>query len=236
MHPSRSVNYNETNADMRETLFQSIVEACGKLRGGCDGNIWEEGFRTNALILEEMPAPESRLEVSENTRRLEGFLEVVLRSCFLPQHRLPLPNIVMGVCQRYELESWQQNWFRHMEKYIDSTEYRENQARAFLIPVFKLFNGSLRRTSWFLPTYEVVDWPCVCQVFADRLLEIEYACYLLAGDTVVDIDFVASRRDSGSVRRDPCHVRTRMEEITAHATKLWEDRRPHSRRMGLYIG
>jgi len=141
----------------------------------------------------------------------------------------------MGERRRYKLETWHEKWFRHMEKYLDSTEHREHQARASLIPVFKQFNKLLKRASWFLPIYEVVDWPGVCQVFAERLLTIEYACYLLAGDTAVDISFPASR-DNASVRQELGHVLTRMEEITAHVTKLWEDRRPHRQRMSCYIG
>jgi hypothetical protein len=95
MHPSRSVHHNETNPDLREKLFRSICEACDKLIGEWDENAWEDQFLTQPLSISEVvPASDSRFTVTENMRRFESFLEVVLRSCFLPKHQLPVLNVV----------------------------------------------------------------------------------------------------------------------------------------------
>lgn len=236
IHPSYSVNRNEADAEMRQKLFRSISKACANLREERHDNIWEEQVRMNPTVSEETPESMSRLEVSKNSRCLGNFLEVVLRSCFLPKHRLPASNIVKGVRRRYDLESWQNKWFSHMEESLDSTAHHEDQARAFLIPVFKLINRSLRRTSWFLPIYEVADLPEVCQVFADRLPEIEYACYLLSGDTGADRHFVAGEREHGPAHRDVYDVLTKMDEITERATQLWENTQPHPPRISWYVG
>lgn len=75
-------------------------------------------------------------------------------------------------------------------------------------------------------------------MFADRPLQIEYACYLLAGDTEVDIDWASTddglRHQDGEI--ELCQVLGRMEQITAHATKLWEERRPYPPRIARYVG
>jgi hypothetical protein len=228
MHPSRSVNHNETDADMRKELFQSIIKACYKLRGLDDSHISEEQFRENVLMLEEMLAPLPGSKVPEITKCLERFLEVLLRSCFKPNYILPGPNVWVGTSSRYKLNPWHENWLRHTQKHRNSSEDREDQARALLIPVFKQLNNSFRRSSWFLPIYDVCNWPGFCEVFVGRFHEIEDACYLLAGDTAVDTDFFANGTSNGSEYREQWRsVLAKMEEIIARATKLWDGREPH---------
>ena len=77
-------------------------------------------------------------------------------------------------------------------------------------------------------------------MFTDRISEIEYACYLLAGDTEVEIHRDNGRIDDGLRREDSTvdlrRVLAKKEMITAHATNIWEDRRPHLRWTCLYIG
>jgi hypothetical protein len=240
IHPSRSVNFEKTDAQMRKQLLRSICEACEKLDGRWDEDSWEERFLNGELsIPQAMPASESRFTRSEDTKCVETFLGVILKLCFLPQHRLPSQSIVPRLHCQYHLEHWHEKWFRHMETYRDAIGYPEHQARSLLIPVFKQLNRSFRRNSWFLPAYEV-DWAGVHQAFTDRPLEFEHACYLLTGGTESDMDRAASGVDDGPRHEDGInslgHVLTTMEKITAHAMKLWQNGRPHLLRTHIYIG
>lgn len=228
MHPSCAVNYHEDDLDRRDNLFKSICKACGRLNNEWDDDTPKERFVAHTLRTTEFMS-------AENTECLGGFLDVLLRSCFLPQHQLPSLNILVGQSRHYELKYWHKSWFKHLEKYEDSTSCREHQARAYLIPVFKQLNILFRRTSWFLPIYEVVDWKSVCRVLVDRLSEIESRCYLLAGGTEADTGGTARndrlRRSDGGI--DLWHE---LNRITAHSTRLWEARQPHPVRNSRYLG
>ncbi|KAF2181006.1 hypothetical protein K469DRAFT_692522 [Zopfia rhizophila CBS 207.26] len=237
IHPSHSVNHNKNHAKKRKELLRSICEACEKLNHRWDEGSWEERFLNGELsIPQAVPASESRFTLSKDTKCVESFLEVILILCFPPQYHLPSLSIVPGV-RYYDLQNWHKKWFRHMERYRDATHDLENHARALLIPVFKQLNRSFRRTSWFLPTYEV-DWVSVRRAFTGLPLEFEYACYLLAGDTEGDMDRAASRMENGPEHKDGnnSHVFTRVEKITAHATKHWERGQPHPPRTSHYVG
>jgi len=239
MHPSRSVNHEEANPDMRKELFRSICEACHTLSGTWNEDAWEDDIQNYTSAVSEIGvASASRFTISQNTKRLESFLEVVLRSCFLPVHRLPSINVAKRTHQRYRLEHWHNDWFKHVKEDLSATGNREHQAREFLIRTFEQLNGVFRRISWYRPIYEVVDWPSVCQV-CGRLSEMEYACLLLDGGTEADTDRTTGGMDvkqiQGEGGLDLHYVMTKMEEITARSTKVWNDRRQHQARVGVYL-
>lgn len=210
MHPSRAVNYHEDDQEMRDNLFKSICEACCGLNNKGD----DDTLRTTKPLF------------VENTECLGDFMDVLLRSCFLPKQQLPSLNISVGQSRRYKLTSRHNEWFKDLKKSENSTNCYEHQARAYLIPVFKQLNVLFRRTAWFQHTYEVVNWERVYHVLVDQLSEIESRCYLLAGGTEAGTSGTARndrlRRIDGE--SDLCHE---LNRITAHFTRLWEARQPH---------
>lgn len=219
MHPSCAVNYHEHDRKMRDNLFDSICEACYGLN-----NKGDDDAPKKRLVTRTLRTTESMF--IENTECLGDFLDVLLRSCFLPKLQLPSLNISVGQLRRYKLETWHDEWFKNMEESENSTSCREHQARAYLIPVFKQLNALFRGTSWFLPTYEVVDWERVYHVLVDQLSEIESRCYLLAGGTEADTNGRARNDRPRCINRgnDLCHE---LNRITAQSTRLWEARQPH---------
>jgi hypothetical protein len=227
MHPSCAVNYHQDNLDKRDNLFKLICAACGRLNNEWDDDAPKERFVAHTLRTTDCMS-------AENTECLGGFLDVLLRSCFLPQHQLPSFNLRVGRSWRYELKDWHKSWFKHLEKNEDSTSCREHQARAYLIPTFEQLNILFRRTSWFLPKYEVVDWQNVRRVLVDRLPEIESRCYLLASGTEADTGGTA--RNDGLRRSDRgTNLWHELNRITVHSIRLWEARQPHPVRNSRFV-
>lgn len=210
----------------------------------CPDRLGSPGRRQGTLDVS--PASKPPFAAPQNTRRLERFLEAILKLCFQPKHVLPTANLEKGRPGRYRLKpypSWHETWFlEHMEESPDSTEDRDQQqAREILIPVLKHFNESMRRASWFRPIYEVEDWPAVCRAFAERESDIGYACGLWGSRTKADsIDRVAEKKDDDSQHGHggigSQDMLARMERITARAQRAWEARGPHPPRNCIYIG
>ncbi|KAL7930514.1 hypothetical protein V8C35DRAFT_159762 [Trichoderma chlorosporum] len=226
IHPSRAVNYEEDDLNERNRLFESIREACDGMRSEWIHETPKRGPVAHAPHIAESTS-------AENVECLGDFMDVLLRSCFLPNHQLPCLNIRVGSFSRYRLEPWHTLWFHHLEN-DDPSDCREHQARAYLVPIFRKLNNMFRRTSYFLPQYEVVDWQCVCDLLVNQRLRVWGQCYLLArGKEAVRKGTVIYVRKQGSGKDiDLCHE---LKRITAHSNMIWEARQPHPVRNRRYV-
>lgn len=117
------------------------------------------------------------------------------------------------------MEEWYKKWFSHVRTKLNTSLTLRGQARALLIPVFRQLNRFFRRTSWFLPIYEV-NWLKVCEVFTKLHVEFEHACYLLARSKKADTDWPVDAIDGGVSQGDGKHefhyTLRRMEKIVEH--------------------
>lgn len=173
MHPSRSVNYNSGDIELRTQLLKSITEACYKLHAknpemlptptGC-GDLYGPLGLT--------PFRENR----RDTWWVENLLQSLILLCLRPRHQLPAASLNTNAY--YKLARWQEDYFVHILENRDVKDDQETKIAASLIPLFRRLNKSMSTTSWYLQTYHA-NWGKIADVLSDGLAILEDVCGLL---------------------------------------------------------
>jgi hypothetical protein len=160
-----------------------------------------------------------------DTKWLQDCLDIFTKLCFQPRHRLPTVRLEPGPF--YYLEAWHQNWFGRCSQ---AKAGSINLARALLIPIFLELNKCVRRTSLFLPIYEI-DWTRLSQALKGFTEEREWACYVLASGVNSEDDIRFDSRFSFDSNVGEVRVNT----IVCRAKKLWEIQPHHPKRTTHYV-
>lgn len=226
-HPSYFVNYHPNDIQKRQVLLKSICKVCDALISN------KSDVPRKIDILQD--AVSQRLTVSNlndmptsftGTEWLQDSLDIVMRLCFQLRHRLPTVRVEPGPF--YCLEAWHRKWF---ERCSLAKTGSIDHARALLIPVFLDLNSCVRRTSFFLPIYEI-QWGMLILVLESFTKELERTCYVLASGVESEEDIRFGSRCSFS--KNVAEVK--FNRMVCRAKELWESRPHHPKRTAQYVG
>lgn len=160
------------------------------------------------------------------TEWLQDSLDIFMKLCFQLRHRLPTITIEPGPF--YCLKAWHLKWF---ERCSQAQAGCIDHARALLIPVFLDLNSCVRRTSFFLPIYEI-EWEILSQVLERFTKQLEQTCYVLASGVESEESMRLSSRSSSN--RNVAEAR--FNRIVCRAKRFWESRPHHPKRTAQYVG
>ncbi|KAH7386074.1 hypothetical protein BKA66DRAFT_582940 [Pyrenochaeta sp. MPI-SDFR-AT-0127] len=184
IHPSRSVNYEETDSRLRYQLLKSICEACHLKDGEWNEKAWRELYDNGKLYRPSgmmTPALRSTRHM-EKYRLLKDCLKACLRLtaklCFEPDCLLPNASLQPG--PYYYLENEHSDCLKHIRQ-SKAKIGTQTHARALLDTIFNTLNKSLEKTSWFQPTYKL-KCKGIRSAVGPSLAKLEHDCNLLAGE------------------------------------------------------
>ncbi|KAK4062640.1 hypothetical protein Purlil1_14203 [Purpureocillium lilacinum] len=219
-NPSRSVNHERTDSQMRQRLLSNIEQACDTIRA------------ESAPRIRRLPTIQLSNDELETSNTLYDFLKLLSICCFEPTHLLPMRSLVKGE-RPLVLEDWHKKWLVRMAAKPHRDQYR--RARANLVCVFEQVNNALELVSWYEPTYKV-NWRLASRVLVGRLSEVERDCCRLASDVGSPTQSIKSAEHPTMLDDSPQTVLTQLRRITARGMELWDARDHHPPRAVKFVG
>ncbi|KAJ5544143.1 hypothetical protein N7494_005422 [Penicillium frequentans] len=168
MHPSRSVNHNPNDLEMRLELLESIHGACKQLDPGIVRPL-------PSIVANHLGQGIELFNPSDNGKDgwVKTLLCVLVNLCLRPPYQLPDSCLMAN--SMFRLERWHQDYFDHILKHSDTIGKEDKRIAATLVPLLRRLNMCFKSTSWYTYTYEI-DWEKFTRALADGLTVLEDVC------------------------------------------------------------